>query len=206
MDEVDRLLAEEELIPCKMKIAGAGPRDGRVRAPRRPAAPPAGVGIGHLQPGNHGADLAKGARIQAPLWLALALHKKNMVELEYPEHYNKRCRDELEAGAASVNLRLYSQHYFTVGLDLARAKGDDALRRELRAGLSGERYAKLFDWSTNSGDRDVSELTEKLTTEERALFDAGYAATNNVDTWKKRNLDQLDANPVFKKAARKAKS
>ena len=52
----------------------------------------------------------------------------------------------------------------------------------------------------------MSELTEKLTTEERALFDAGYAATNNVDTWKKRNLDQLDANPVFKKAARKAKS
>jgi len=206
MDEVDKLLAEEELIPCKMKIAGAGPRGGRPRAPTRPAPPRAGVGIGHLQPGNHGADLAKGARIQAPLWLALALHKKNMVELEYPEHYNKRCRDELEAGAATVNLRLYSQNYFTVGLDLARAKGDDALRRELRAGLSGERYAKLLDWSTNSGDRDVSELTEKLTTEERALFDAGYAATNNVDTWKKRNLDQLDANPVFKKAARKAKS
>ena len=68
------------------------------------------------------------------------------------------------------------------------------------------RMAASVDWSTNSGDRDVSELTEKLTTEERALFDAGYAATNNVDTWKKRNLDQLDANPVFKKAARKAKS
>ena len=184
MEDVDQLLVEEELVQCIMKIDG--------------------VGLGRFVPGSDKPDAAKGTEVQIPLWLALALNKKNMVHLKLPAHFGKAVRADLEAGAMSLNLRLYSQNFFKVGLSLAAAMEDEKLRAELRAALSGERYEHILDWSMNSEDKDITELTDKLTADEQVLFYSGFRAATNVQNWKKRRVEQLNTNPVFKRDARKA--
>lgn len=57
-----------------------------------------------------------------PLWLATLLVKKGYVHMDMPKMFNKRSREHLDAGAASVNLREKSPQYFTVGIELARFK------------------------------------------------------------------------------------
>lgn len=179
--QVSALLAEEELVPCVMKIDGAG--------------------LGHMQAGSHDADLAKGADVQLPLWLALALAKKNMVTVNLPEQYGARVRQDLDAGAASIDLQLYSRNFFVVGLEVAKVTGDDGLRRDLRKAMSGERYERLYDWSQHAGEGDVSEIVDKLTHDEARLFDAGYRASTDVSAWKKRRTDKLKTGTIFKKTA-----
>ena len=100
-----------------------------------------------------------------------------------------------------MDLRLLSKNFFSVGQRLAEATGDNQLRKELRSALSGERYEKVFDWSQNSGDRDVSELCDKLTTDEVEIFEAGYKAAAGVRDWKRRRTEKLQTNAVFKKSA-----
>lgn len=177
-----QLLAEEELVPCVMKIDGTG--------------------LGHLEEGSQCKDLEKGARVQLPLWLATALSKKNMVTVHLPDEFSAHVRQDLDAGAMSVNLQLYSRHFFSVGLGLASATGDDALRADVRRALSGERFERLFDWSQNAGEHmDISEITDKLTTDEIRLFQTGYKAASEVQAWKKRRFDKLKTATIFKKTA-----
>jgi hypothetical protein len=61
-------------------------------------------------------------QVELPLWLASLLQKRNYVTIDMPKMFNKRSREQLDAGAASVNLREKSPHYFTVGIELARYK------------------------------------------------------------------------------------
>lgn len=59
------------------------------------------------------------SQVEIPLWLGADLHKKKMMHVELPKHYQQRFREHLEAGPASINLRELSSHYFAVGEKLA---------------------------------------------------------------------------------------
>ena len=83
----------------------------------------------------------------------------------------------------------------------ADATGEDSLRKELRAAISGDRFEKAFDWSQVSLDRDVSELRETLAREEQELFDAGYRAARDVRAWKRRRTARLTTSAIYKRAA-----
>ena len=87
------------------------------------------------------------------------------------------------------------------GLYVADATGEDSLRKELRAAISGDRFEKAFDWSQVSLDRDVSELRETLAREEQELFDAGYRAARDVRAWKRRRTARLTTAAIYKRAA-----
>lgn len=179
---VHALLAEEEEVDCTLLIDGEG--------------------LGHLLGGEAQGDLAKGANITLPLWLALVLAKKNMVRIALPERrYGAAVRADLEASPEIVDLHKIAPYYYTVGQKLAEATQDEPLRKELRAALSGPRFEKAFDWSQVSLDRDVSELRETLTREERTLFDAGYVSARNVRAWKRRRTGRLGTAAIYKRAA-----
>ena len=159
-DSVHALLADEELVDCTLLIDGEG--------------------MGHLLGDDKAGDLAKGAQLKLALWLALVLAKKNMVRISLPNRYGPSVRADLEAGPTVVDLHSIAPYYYTVGHKLADATGEDSLRKELRAAISGDRFEKAFDWSQVSLDRDVSELRETLAREEQELFDAGYRAARDV--------------------------
>ena len=48
---------------------------------------------------------------------------------------------------------------------------------------------------------DISEITDKLTTDEIRLFQTGYKAASEVQAWKKRRFDKLKTATIFKKTA-----
>ena len=146
-DSVHALLADEELVDCTLLIDGEG--------------------MGHLLGDDKAGDLAKGAQLKLALWLALVLAKKNMVRISLPNRYGASVRADLEAGPTVVDLHSIAPYYYTVGHKLADATGEDSLRKELRAAISGDRFEKAFDWSQVSLDRDVSELRETLAREEQ---------------------------------------
>ena len=180
-DTVHALLADEELVDCTLLIDGEG--------------------MGHLLGDDKAGDLAKGAQLKLALWLALVLAKKNMVRISLPNRYGPSVRADLEAGPTVVDLHSIAPYYYTVGHKLADATGEDSLRKELRAALSGDRFEKAFDWSQVSLDRDVSELRETLAREEQELFDAGYRAARDVRAWKRRRTARLTTSAIYKRAA-----
>ena len=119
-DSVHALLADEELVDCTLLIDGEG--------------------MGHLLGDDKAGDLAKGAQLKLALWLALVLAKKNMVRISLPNRYGASVRADLEAGPTVVDLHSIAPYYYTVGHKLADATGEDSLRKELRAAISGDRF------------------------------------------------------------------
>ena len=112
--------------------------------------------------------------------------------------HESNCR----ASDSLIDLRTgIAPYYYTVGHKLADATGEDSLRKELRAAISGDRFEKAFDWSQVSLDRDVSELRETLAREEQELFDAGYRAARDVRAWKRRRTARLTTSAIYKRAA-----
>lgn len=106
-------------------------------------------------------------------------------------------REQLDAGTANIDLRALGEYYYTVGSVVARATKDDELRKKLRAAISGPRFEKIFDWSRSSSDADASDILDKLTDEERRLFEAGYKAQREVNAWKSRAVTKLQTSEVF---------
>ena len=121
---IDLILSEDERIPCKFLVEGKN--------------------LGHLDNPNMENDLADGARVELPLWLAKSLSELKMVELELPKHYGSKMRDAIMAGAAPINLKDFSHYYFDVGLQLSKIKQDLDLQRSLRAAFSGDRFRNLL--------------------------------------------------------------
>ena len=77
--------------------------------------------------------------------------------------HKSNCRGASRASDSLIDLCSgIAPYYYTVGHKLADATGEDSLRKELRAAISGDRFEKAFDWSQVSLDRDVSELRETL--------------------------------------------
>ena len=61
-----------------------------------------------------------------------------------PKHFGPRMRDEIKAGAASINLREYSYYFFEVGIRLCRSMQTNDLQRSLRIAFCGDRFKKLL--------------------------------------------------------------
>ena len=88
--DIDSILSEEERLPCNFLIDAAF--------------------LGFLNP-NDSEDsetLVENSRIELPLWLAVFLSEKKVVKVDIPKHFGSRMRDEIRAGAASINLREFS--------------------------------------------------------------------------------------------------
>ena len=123
--DLDRILSEEERIPCVFDSNGAS-------------------GLGFLDVTNDHMDLFGGARVELPLWMALALARKRMVTMELPKHYQKKMRDSIDAGAESINLKEFSPYFYEVGVEIANLVDSD-LKDTLRVAFTSERYRRLMN-------------------------------------------------------------
>ena len=124
--DIDLILSEEERLPCVFQVDAAN--------------------MGHFDSTVQEKDLPKNARVELPHWLGQKLQDKNMAKMELPKHFNTKMRDEMRAGAASVNLREFSHYFFEIGLRLSRSAvpPDADLQRTLRAAFLGERFRRLM--------------------------------------------------------------
>ena len=98
---LDDILAEEELTPCTFKFEAKG--------------------LGYLEQLNHLSttattaqrknavlqekDLPAGSKVDVPLWLAVSLAQRELVDLRFPKFMNKSYFGQLKAGSEVVTMR-----------------------------------------------------------------------------------------------------
>lgn len=169
--DVDVMLSEEERLPCTFLQDGAN--------------------LGSLDQHVAGKDLPANTKVDLPLWLSVQFMKKNMVEMEFPKHYQRKMREELHAGAEAVDLRSFTQYFFEVGVKLAveMTSSDESSRNDLmktlRNAFSGGRYHNLIMHSLAQGLFDDSaDYSQTLTIAELVLFQEGLNAAKNMHQWR----------------------
>eukprot|EP00904_Undaria_pinnatifida_P000017 jgi/Undpi1/10015/HiC_scaffold_28.g12469.m1 len=175
--DLESILSEEERVPCVFTLDA--------------------MGMGMLDPTTSEEDLAQGAKVEFPLWMARPLAGKGMVELDLPKHYTDRFREQLEAGPGAVNLRERSPYYYEVGVALASLTDDQRLQDTLLVVFSGERFKRLLDCSLNSLNEDVNAFTRDLPNLEKSLFNAGYRSSEEYVGWKSRAFNKLAMSKVI---------
>ena len=171
---VDDVLGEDERVPV------------RWLAPARD--------VGYLDPSSGGADVARGAAMDLPLWLAEELKARNLVEVSLPPHFSRKSRADITADAVAARLREKSPHFYSVGLRLAPllsvAKEGEELSKDVHAALADRAAGILAHAKTTLGG-DVSAYRGTLTDLEQSLFDAASAFTASKLAWRREEASFL---------------
>ena len=177
--DIHTLLCDEERIPCTFIHDS--------------------VKLGHLDPSAEEKDIAADTRVDMPIWLGEELAKRNIVRINAPKHFGTKMRDEMRAGATSINLRDFSFYFFDVGLTLSRLSGDSDLRRRLRDAFVGDRYRNLTARSLTlgTGDDGACDYSQTLTSTELVIFKEGLRSLNNLHQWRSAESTLLRRAPVL---------
>eukprot|EP01039_Chlorochromonas_danica_P003972 gene3973-4346_t len=164
--DIDTLLCEEERIPCVFRLEVPG--------------------LGFLDPNNDSSTLPAGARVELPLWMARTLTEKRMVTMELPKHFDRKMRDNIAAGALSLNLKEYSNYYYEVGMQIANTMKDMDLKDTLRIAFTGDRYREVMVHALTSTEQDTGELLNILTSKEGDLYAAGVRSSEEMTRWRQQ--------------------
>ena len=182
--DVDKILSEEERLPCLFLYDAAN--------------------MGHLDSTiQQTTDLLPvESRVDLPFWLGQDLKAKNYVRIESPKFYGLKMRDALRAGAESINLREFSYYYFEVGMrlaiELSESGGGIDLLRNLRQAFVGERYRKILVRVLSQGTQDdLADFGQTLTSSEMSIFRAGLQATQNVQAWRRQESALLKSSNIL---------
>ena len=163
--DIDAILAEEERVPCTFRLKAKG--------------------LGHLDTNSEEVDVSENQRLGLPLWLANTFNQKKAVVVEAPTHFGAKMREEMKAGAESINLRDFSYYFLEVGLQVSKILVDEDLRRDIRRAFIGERYRNLTVRAlTQSSLEDVSEFAQTLTSTEQNIFRGGIRSLMNIQQWR----------------------
>ena len=163
--DINSILSEEERIPCTFGHTS--------------------LKLGHLDASAEDNDISEGTQVDIPMWLGEVFQSKSVVAINPPKHFGKKMRDEMRAGAASVNLREFSYYFFDVGLHLAHISRDDILRDTLMKAFTGDRYRALTVHSLTPGtNEDASEYSQSLTSSELEIYKKGLRSLQNLQGWR----------------------
>lgn len=144
------------------------------------------TGLGRaLDPSCHDLDLPADTTVELPVWLALPLAKRGMVELKTPGTYGEKFRRRMNAGAECIRLKGRAPYFYEVGKKcndiLQDVEVSNFLVRTFKT-----RYHELLSKSLNSlSGHEVLQLQAKLSTEEFCLFEAGRISVSETENWSK---------------------
>lgn len=193
--DIDDMLATDTRVPVTFKVTSTG------------------LG-GALDPGADEVDVGVGARLELPLWLVRNLATRGFVSLHMPACYGDSMRRRLRAGARVEDLRTAGPFYYDVAEALtqvhaaAGSAGIDSGAGPLDATLPAfvaqtfqQRYKELLIKSYAKGDAatNAMELSQRLSAEENALFQASRAAAAAAERWRNSELLSSRPRPVKRK-------
>uniref|UniRef100_A0A7S2D350 GINS subunit domain-containing protein n=1 Tax=Alexandrium andersonii TaxID=327968 RepID=A0A7S2D350_9DINO len=136
-------------------------------------------------------DLAEGAKVQVPFWLAQGFVRRNAAEIEVPTMYGQAAQEDLQRDPAVCRLGDKSRYYFEVGVRLASLLKDQGLVDDLMNGLL-MRWQEVVTLLGNIGvsrnqhsalNPGSSIFPSTLTVAEEAMFFGGREAEEHFKQW-----------------------
>lgn len=110
-------------------------------------------------------QLAAGAELKLPLWLAESLVTKRMATASLPKTHNTGIRGHLTNDPASMNFAS-NPYIYELGAVVATLTGDTALP-PLLSSIFTARFAKLWDHSRNWSTEDTASATAEMCNSEK---------------------------------------
>ena len=131
--------------------------------------------------------LQEGTRLELPLWMALALARRRMVNVSLPSYLSERFKVSLLADPVAVNLADRSLSFYEVGLAMATQFGRPDLRTMLQQSLA-VRFQHILQHAQVHANRSKQQLIEdtfqqKLTYNEKASQFVSATLVLPVRTW-----------------------
>jgi hypothetical protein len=146
--------------------------------------------------------MVAGSEVELPLWLARVLASTQMVSVERSKMkgFDRKFRDDLDAGATTVSLARMP-YFYSVGQVVAVLGNDALLARLLQKTFAG-RYQIILENAHNMRGADIAEFTPRLSVEERALFALGQASFAQLRAWYDGSSRRIAPSPLIAAAKR----
>lgn len=194
---LDDILAEDEHVPCTFKYAARGlgyldHLDTNLAT--------TGAANSHKK-GQLDETLAANSRVDIPLWLAVALAQRELVELRNPKFMSKNYYNTLKAGSDVVSLRLMSPYVYENAIKMAENMTEDKAEEAMKIyqQVFIERFTKLIIEHSNNANQteQFSGVTKKFTNLEKEIFDLHKKQKLRFQTWKNREGPSIEVNQEF---------
>ena len=97
---IDDILASQEKVPCLLELPL--------------------IRLGYLDPTSESEHIARGSKLDFPIWLASALKNQRtpVVSVDLPKYYKDAYREILAADAQVVDLHKLGPYFYSVGCKL----------------------------------------------------------------------------------------
>ena len=166
-------------------------------------------GIGFVDASCESTDVAAGAKLELPLWLARVFAARKVVEIELPKGYSETYREILQADASVVDLHKLGPDYYKFAqhlLSLGVKDGADIAKSLVSA--FHQRFHHILDFSMNSSlDTKVEMLKfqAQLDNSELDLLVSGCKEADSYRQWESRTCDKVIANDMVSTLNKKKK-
>ncbi|GAM22023.1 hypothetical protein SAMD00019534_051980 [Acytostelium subglobosum LB1] len=167
--DIDQILAEEERIVSCFETDG--------------------YNLGHLDQSSMHQDMKQGTSLELPFWLAKVLNNNDIISNSPPVIYLEDFKNKLMADAKVISMRKFP-YYDRYGSMIVAFFKDDSLARVL-AKVFKQRLFNIFTQSMHLKNTDISRLQSNLTSRENHVFELGYQASADYDSWKDRRGDKI---------------
>lgn len=138
------------------------------------------------QPSASSRDLAAGTKVDLPCWMAETLARRNLVTMRLPRFFGPTVRNDLRAGAMSVNLHEKSPYFFELGRFLCSILVDEELLAVLQMGYSERCWRVVASAGWEGKEKGVMNAMRKLDNRERRLYLTCVDVAGAYDRWKER--------------------
>ncbi|KAI9012745.1 hypothetical protein BC832DRAFT_589730 [Gaertneriomyces semiglobifer] len=174
--DIDAILADQSRIPCSFRMDVPG--------------------YGFLE-GNHDIDLAAGAKVELPYWLAEHLAIHDLVELELPVCFGHRVRNDLAASPMAVNLNRLCPYFYRFGVKIINLVVDAMLPTILSNALKA-RLPLIMDYTQTSKLRtDRSDFIMTLDETEKDIYKLGHESASQMTQWHQRKGTRIKTADVL---------
>ena len=174
---IDDILAEEELVPCIFKVEAKG--------------------LGYLDQLQHlsstatakqrkmatnirAQSLPAGTKVDVPVWLAVSLASREVVDLRNPKFMTPNYYAQLKAGPDVVTMRAMSVYIYEAVIKMSDGMNQEQAKEavELYLAVFVDRFSKLIIDHSNQTAEGLAQaedfsgtLAKKLTNLEKEIFD-----------------------------------
>lgn len=143
-------------------------------------------------------DIDEAQTMELPIWLALALAKAKIIDIEIPRYFKENFKKTLEADPNVVNLRDKTLYYYEVGMKIIEfLDANEVINTLLSVFLT--RIKEFANISFHLRIEDCSNLLRKMVNIEIKIFNFGREAALNYRNYKEKKRNEIGYDDTFKK-------